>query len=183
MGDSSAPRGTMTDTATGTCVTGDSCAAILSLATDLKTRIGDSRVGAAATSPLAEADFFLAAATLAGCVEPTATLPRPHLASATLGGMKERRRQPRESLDTCEGRTSLDRRRLPQWDCSSPAKKGCVSAHPRIRFLCVPKKTPRNIPPHKRHHPKKNVRDCSSVYLCICFRANKITALGSPPPA
>ena len=57
MGDSSAPHGTMTDTATGTRATGDSCAAILSLATDLAPRIGDSRVGAAATSPLAEADF------------------------------------------------------------------------------------------------------------------------------
>jgi hypothetical protein len=33
------------------------------------------------------------------------------------------------------------------------------------------------MPPHKRHHPKKNVCDCSSGYLRICFRANKITAL------
>jgi hypothetical protein len=43
------------------------------------------------------------------------------------------------------------------------------------------KKTPRNMPPHKRHHLKQNVRDCSLVYLClcICFRANKITALAT----
>ena len=62
------------------------------------------------------------------------------------------------------------------WDCS-PAKKRSVSAHSRIRFLCVQKKHRGTCPHTKDTNPKQNVRDCSFVYLCICFRANKITAL------
>ena len=37
-------------------------------------------------------------------------------------------------------------------------------------------KTQWNMSPHKRHHPKKNVRNCLSVYLRIGVPANKITA-------
>ena len=70
-----------------------------------------ARVGAGATSPLPEADFFLAAATLflAGRVEPTATRSPcwPRLAAAPLGGMVEWRTLRRESLETCGEGTSL----------------------------------------------------------------------------
>jgi hypothetical protein len=45
----------------------------------------------------------------------------------------------------------------------------CLSAY------LLGKKTHKKEPKYKRHHPKKNVRDCSSVFLCIRVSANKIT--------
>ncbi len=47
-----------------------------------------------------------------------------------------------------------------------------------VFVICVPTKTRRNPQIHIRHHPKKNVTDCSSAYLRICLQAKKITALG-----
>ena len=175
----------MTDTATGTRAMEDNCAAILLLTTDLAPCIEDSRIGAAATSPLAEADFFLAATTLAGCIELTATLPRPRLAAATLGGMVEQRRLCLESLDTRRGGTNLGQSQLPQKDFSSrpqrdfssPTKKNvsiCASTH----LLSVhAKKNTKKSKNTKDTIRKKNVHDCLSVYLRISVLANKITAL------
>ena len=57
-----------------------------------------------------------------------------------------------------------------------PAKKRSVSAHSWICYLCVQKKHRGTCSHTKDTNPKQNVRNCSFVYLCICFRANKITA-------